>query len=253
MKGVATSQSAGANTPEYTPSQLGRAVKRALETDFEHIRVRGEVSDVKRYPSGHIYFTLKDADAALSAVIWRGSATRIAVAPEQGLEVVATGRVSAYAKTSKFQVVIEALEIAGEGALLKLLEQRRTALAAEGLFDADRKQPLPLLPARIGVVTSPRGAVIRDILHRLADRFPRPVLVWPTPVQGDGAAAAVAAAIRGFDALPAEGGPVPRPDLLIVARGGGSVEDLWAFNEESVVRAVAACRIPVISAIGHET
>jgi exodeoxyribonuclease VII large subunit len=214
--------------------------------------VRGEVSGFKRAASGHLYMTLKDENAVLDAVCWRGVAGRLSVAPEDGLEVIATGRLTTYPGRSKYQIVIESLELAGEGALLKLLEGRRRKLAAEGLFDAARKQALPFLPEVIGVVTSPTGAVIRDILHRLADRFPRHVLLWPVLVQGEGAAGQVAAAIEGFNALK-PGGAVPRPDLLIVARGGGSLEDLWAFNEEIVVRAAAASGIPLISAVGHET
>jgi exodeoxyribonuclease VII large subunit len=242
----------GANLPEFTVSELSRAVKRTIESGFERVRVRGEVSGFKRAASGHLYMSLKDENAVLDAVCWRGVAQQLAVKPEDGLEVVATGRMTTYPGRSKYQMVVEQFELAGEGALLKLLEERRRKLAAEGLFDEDRKKPLPYLPEVIGVVTSPTGAVIRDILHRLADRFPRPVLVWPVLVQGEGAAEQIAAAIAGFSALP-EGGPVPRPDVLIVARGGGSLEDLWAFNEEVVVRAAAASAIPLISAVGHET
>jgi exodeoxyribonuclease VII large subunit len=242
----------GSNLPVFGVSELSQAVKRTLEGTFEHVRVRGEISGFKRAASGHLYLALKDQDAVLDAVCWRGTAGRLSLRPEDGMEVIATGRITSYPARSKYQLVIERLELAGEGALLKLLEDRRKALAAEGLFEAARKQPLPYLPSVIGVVTSPTGAVIRDILHRLADRFPRHVLVWPVLVQGEGAAAQVAAAIRGFNALPAEGA-VPRPDLLIVARGGGSLEDLWAFNEEVVVRAAAESAIPLISAVGHET
>ena len=242
----------GGNLPELTVSELSQAVKRTIEGTFERVRVRGEVSGFKRAASGHLYMALKDEDAVLDAVCWRGMAARLALVPEDGLEVIATGRLTTYPGRSKYQIVIERLELAGEGALLKLLEERRRKLAAEGLFDAERKQALPFLPEVIGVVTSPTGAVIRDILHRLADRFPRPVLVWPVLVQGEGAAEQIAAAIEGFNALE-EGGAVPRPDLLIVARGGGSLEDLWAFNEEIVVRAAAASEIPLISAVGHET
>ncbi len=240
------------NLPEFSVSEISKAIKRTLEGNFERVRVRGEISGFKRAASGHLYMSLKDADAVLDAVCWRGQAGRLAVAPEDGLEVVALGRVTSYPGRSKYQIVIESLELAGEGALLKLLEQRRKALAAEGLFDEARKRRLPFLPEVIGVVTSPTGAVIRDILHRLGERFPRRVLVWPVLVQGEGAAEQVATAIRGFNALPA-GGAVPRPDVLIVARGGGSLEDLWAFNEEVVVRAAAASEIPLISAVGHET
>lgn len=240
------------NLPEYSVSEISNALKRTIEGEYGHVRVRGEISGFKRHSSGHLYMSLKDESAVLDAVCWRGTAGKLAVRPEDGLEVIATGRITTYPGRSKYQIVIEALELAGEGALLKLLEERRRKLAAEGLFDEARKQPLPFLPDVIGVVTSPTGAVIRDILHRLADRFPRRVLLWPVAVQGEGAAEQVAAAIKGFNAL-APGGPVPRPDLLIVARGGGSLEDLWAFNEAVVVRAAAASQIPLISAVGHET
>jgi exodeoxyribonuclease VII large subunit len=240
------------NVPELSVSELSRALKRTVEDAYGHVRVRGEVSGFKRAGSGHLYMTLKDDQAVLDAVCWRGTAGRLGVTPEDGLEVIATGRLTTYPGRSKYQIVIEQVELAGEGALLKLLEDRRKRLAEEGLFDEARKRPLPFLPEVIGVVTSPTGAVIRDILHRLADRFPRHVLLWPVLVQGDGAAPQVAAAIEGFNALPADG-PIPRPDVLIVARGGGSLEDLWAFNEEAVVRAAAASAIPLISAVGHET
>ena len=240
------------NMPVFSVGEISQALKRALEDTFGRVRVRGEVSGAMRAASGHIYFSLKDADAVLEAVCWRGTVARLALAPEDGMEVVATGRVTTYAQRSKYQIVVESIELAGEGALLKLLEDRRKKLAAEGLFDAERKRPLPFLPDVIGVVTSPTGAVIRDILHRLGDRFPRHVLVWPVPVQGDDAAAKIAAAIAGFNDI-GRGAAVPRPDLLIVARGGGGIEDLWAFNEEIVVRAAAESRIPLISAVGHET
>ncbi|HTZ35437.1 MAG TPA: exodeoxyribonuclease VII large subunit, partial [Stellaceae bacterium] len=251
----AEAPSAGAsNRPEYTVSELAAALKRSIEDNFSYVRVRGEISGYKRHGSGHCYFALKDADAVLDAVCWRTTAIRLAVKPEDGMEVVATGRLTTYPGRSKYQLVVDSLELAGRGALLKLLEDRRRRLAAEGLFDAERKRRLPFLPGVIGVVTSPSGAVIRDILHRLADRFPRRVVVWPVAVQGEGAAAQIAAAIDGFNRLPpgAADGP-PRPDLLIVARGGGSLEDLMAFNEEVVVRAAAASAIPLISAVGHET
>ncbi|MGH6975911.1 MAG: exodeoxyribonuclease VII large subunit, partial [Stellaceae bacterium] len=240
------------NLPEYTVSEISQAVKRALETDFGHVRVRGEISGCKRVASGHCYLTLKDVESNLDGVIWRAAFGRLAVKPEDGMDVICTGRITTYPGRSKYQLIIEAIELAGVGALLKLLEERKKKLAAEGLFDEARKRKLPFLPDVIGVVTSPTGAVIRDILHRLADRFPRRVLVWPVVVQGEGAAEAIAAAIAGFDALDGKGA-VPRPDLLIVARGGGSLEDLMAFNEEIVVRAAAACSIPLISAVGHET
>src|SRR5215470_189582 len=240
------------NLPEYSVSEISQAVKRTLEGAFERVRVRCEISGFKRAASGHLYFALKDEEAKLDAVCWRLSAGRLAVTPEDGLEVIAVGRVSSYPGRSSYQLVVESLELAGEGALLKLLEERRKKLAAEGLFDAARKRQIPFLPEVIGVITSPTGAVIRDILHRLEDRFPRRVLLWPVLVQGEGAKEQIAAAIRGFNAI-LPGGPVPRPHLLIVARGGGSLEDLWAFNEEIVVRAAAASTIPLISAVGHET
>ena len=242
----------GSNLPVFAVSELSQLVKRTIEGQFERVRVRGEISGFKRAASGHLYLALKDEQAVIDAVCWRGVAGRLALKPEDGMEVVATGRLTTYPARSKYQLVVESLELAGEGALLKLLEDRRKKLAAEGLFEAERKRPLPYLPAVIGVVTSPTGAVIRDILHRLSDRFPRHVLVWPVRVQGEGAAEQVAAAIAGFNRVRASGA-VPRPDLLIVARGGGSLEDLWAFNEEVVVRAAAASEIPLISAVGHET
>ena len=240
------------NQLEYTVSELAAALKRSIEENFSLVRVRGEISGFKRHGSGHWYFALKDADAVLDAVCWRTTAMRIAVQPEDGMEVIATGRLTTYPGRSKYQLIVDSIELAGIGALLKLLEERRKRLAAEGLFAAERKKKLPFLPGVIGVVTSPTGAVIRDILHRLADRFPRRVVIWPVAVQGENAAAQVAAAIEGFNRL----GPaslVPRPDLIIVARGGGSLEDLMAFNEEIVVRAAAASAIPLISAVGHET
>lgn len=223
-----------------------------VEQGFGHVRVRGEISGFKRAASGHLYLALKDADAVIDGVMWKGNALRVPFRPEDGLDVIATGKLTTYPGRSKYQIVIDSLELAGEGALLALLEKTKARLAAEGLFDQQRKQDLPRMPRVIGVVTSPTGAVIRDILHRLEDRFPTRVIVWPVLVQGNGAAAQIAAAIDGFDALAADG-PVPRPDLVIVARGGGSIEDLWAFNEEIVVRAAARCRIPLISAVGHET
>ena len=240
------------NIPVFTVSELAGALKRTVEESYANVRVRGEISGLKRAGSGHVYLSLKDDKAVLDGVIWRGPAAGLTLALQDGLEVIAHGRLTTYPARSKYQLVIESLEPAGVGALLALLEERRKMLAAEGLFDAARKRPLPFLPAVIGVVTSPTGAVIRDILHRLRDRFPRPVLLWPVLVQGQGAAEQIAAAIKGFNALP-DHGPVPRPDLLIVARGGGSIEDLWAFNEEIVVRAAAESRIPLISAVGHET
>jgi exodeoxyribonuclease VII large subunit len=235
------------NSPPLTVSELSGALKRTVESAFGFVRVRGEVSGWKRHASGHCYFTLKDDNACIDAVIWRGQATALAFQPADGLEVVATGKLTTYAGRSKYQIVVDRLELAGEGALMALLEQRKRALAVEGLFDPTRKRALPFLPNLIGVVTSPTGAVIRDIIHRLEDRCPTRVILWPVPVQGEGAAARVAAAIRGFGSLE------PRPDLVIVARGGGSIEDLWAFNEEEVVRAAAESAIPLISAVGHET
>ncbi len=224
-----------------------------VESEFGHVRLRGEISGWKRAASGHVYLSLKDENAVIDAVMWKGQAARIPFAAQDGIEVVATGKLTTYPGRSKYQIVVESLELAGEGALMALFERLRAQLDAEGLFANSRaRRPLPFMPAVIGVVTSPTGAVIRDILHRLEDRCPSRVLVWPVKVQGDGAAAEVAAAVRGFDALQ-PGGQIPRPDLIIVARGGGSIEDLWAFNEEAVVRAVAACSIPIISAVGHET
>ncbi len=242
----------GDNAPALSVSELSSVLKRTVEDAFGHVRVRGEISGFKRHASGHCYFTLKDQDACIDAVIWRTSAGALAFRPEDGAEVIALGRITTYAARSRYQVVVERLELAGQGALMALLDKRRRALAAEGLFSAERKRPLPFAPKVIGVVTSPTGAVIRDILHRLEDRCPCHVIVWPVPVQGEGAAEQVAAAVRGFGAIE-PGGPVARPDLIIVARGGGSIEDLWAFNEEVVVRAVADSPIPTISAVGHET
>jgi exodeoxyribonuclease VII large subunit len=241
------------NIVEWTVSELSSALKRTVEDAYGYVRVRGEVSGFKGpSPSGHVYFRLKDDKAVIEAVIWKREFARLRMRPQEGLEVVVTGRLTTFSGSSKYQIVIETLEPAGLGALMALLEERKKKLTAEGLFDPARKQLLPFLPDVIGVVTSPTGAVIRDILHRLADRFPRRVLVWPVRVQGDGSADQIAAAIRGFNALP-ETGPIPRPDLLIVARGGGSLEDLWSFNEEIVVRAAADSMIPLISAVGHET
>ncbi len=252
MVDLPTAAPTRANLVEYTVSELSQALKRSIEDGFGLVRVRGEVSGCKRHSSGHFYLALKDTEAVLDAVCWRTTALRLAVKPQDGMEVVCTGRLTTFPGRSKYQLIIDTIELAGIGALLKLLEDRRQRLAAEGLFAAERKQKLPFLPRVIGVVTSPTGAVIRDILHRLADRFPRRVLVWPVAVQGEGAAAQVAAAIAGFNRLP-EAGSLPRPDLIIVARGGGSLEDLMAFNEEIVVRAAAASAIPLISAVGHET
>jgi len=240
------------NILELTVSELSAALKSTIEEAYGYVRVRGELGKVSYHSNGHVYFDLKDDRACIAGVIWRSAAPRIKLKLEAGLEVVATGRITTYPGRSQYQIIVETLEPAGLGALMALLEERKKKLAAEGLFDAARKQLLPFLPDIIGVVTSPTGAVIRDILHRLADRFPRRVLVWPVRVQGEGSAAEVAAAIIGFNALPAGGSP-PRPDLLIVARGGGSLEDLWSFNEEIVVRAAAGSMIPLIAAVGHET
>jgi exodeoxyribonuclease VII large subunit len=241
------------NSPEFTVSELSSALKRTVEDAYGHVRVRGEISGFRGpHSSGHCYFALKDEGAKIEAVIWKGVHGRMRFKPQEGLEVIATGKLTTYPGSSKYQIVIEAIEPAGIGALMALMEERKRKLGAEGLFDEARKQLLPWLPEVIGVVTSPTGAVIRDILHRLEDRFPRRVLVWPVRVQGEGSAEQIARAIRGFNALPV-GGKIPRPDLLIVARGGGSLEDLWSFNEEIVVRAAADSMIPLISAVGHET
>ena len=237
---------------------LSLVLKTLVEKSFANVRVRGEISGLKKAASGHLYFALKDEESVLDGVCWRGGAARLGIVPQDGLEVVCTGKITTYPGRSKYQMVVETMEAAGEGALLKLLEERRKKLEAEGLFSQTRKKPIPFLPEVIGVVTSPTGAVIRDIMHRLNDRFPRRVLLWPSLMQGEGAALQVAQAIRGFNAIPKEGletpdGLLPRPDVLIVARGGGSLEDLWAFNEEIVVRAAAESEIPLISAVGHET
>jgi exodeoxyribonuclease VII large subunit len=242
----------GDNAQPLTISEISALLKRTVEDRFGFVRLRGELSGVKRAASGHFYCCLKDEGAVIDGVMWKGNAARLNFRAEDGLEVIATGKLTTYPGRSKYQIVIDSLELAGEGALLALLEKTRARLAAEGLFAAERKRALPFLPQVIGVVTSPTGAVIRDILHRLADRFPSHVLVWPVLVQGQGAAEQVAAAVRGFSAL-APDGPIPRPHVVIVARGGGSIEDLWSFNEEAVVRAIAECTIPVISAVGHET
>jgi exodeoxyribonuclease VII large subunit len=245
--GLLANVASGDNSPALSVSELSGALKRTIETAFGQVRVRGEISGFKRHSSGHCYFSLKDENACMDAVIWRASAGALAFRPEDGAEVIATGKLTTYPGRSKYQIVVERLELAGEGALLALLERRRKMLAAEGLFDPARKRKLPYLPRVIGVVTSPTGAVIRDILHRLEDRCPTHVILWPVAVQGEGAAAKIADAIRSFATVS------PRPDLLIVARGGGSIEDLWAFNEEDVVRAAAESPIPLISAVGHET
>ncbi len=240
------------NAVELTVSDLAGAIKRTLETAYGRVRVRGELGRVTIAKSGHLYADIKDERAVISTVMWKGSAAKLNFKPEEGLEVVLEGRLSTYAGRSQYQLIAESMAPAGAGALMALLEARKKKLAAEGLFAEERKQAIPRLPAVIGVVTSPTGAVIRDILHRIADRFPRHVLVWPAVVQGDQAAGQIVAGIEGFNALQ-PGGAIPRPDVLIVARGGGSIEDLWAFNEEAVVRTAAASAIPLISAVGHET
>jgi exodeoxyribonuclease VII large subunit len=243
----------GANVAEYSVSELSSAIKRALEQGFGYVRLRGEVSGYRGpHASGHCYFALKDDKAKIEAVIWKGVFQRLKVRPEEGMEVVAQGRITTYPGSSKYQIVIESLEPAGLGALMALLEERKKKLAAEGLFEEERKRPRPFLPGVVGIITSPTGAVIRDMLHGFNERFPTRVLIWPVRVQGETCAADVAAAIRGFNAI-APGGAIARPDVLIVARGGGSLEDLWGFNEEVVVRAVAESAIPLISAVGHET
>ncbi|MGH7189809.1 MAG: exodeoxyribonuclease VII large subunit [Acetobacteraceae bacterium] len=241
-----------ANIPEYTVSEISGAVKRTLETAFGRVRVAGEVTEVRRYPSGHLYFSLKDEGGKLAAVAWKAAVPRLGMIPENGLSVIATGRITAYGERSTYQLVVERLDYAGEGALLARIELLRRQLAEEGLFDLARKRRLPLLPSVIGVITSEQGAVIQDIRTTIARRFPRPILLWPVPVQGEGAAHRIAAAIAGFARL-APGGAIPRPDVLIVARGGGSLEDLMAFNDEEVVRAAAASPMPLISAVGHES
>ncbi len=238
--------------PEFSVSEISFEIKRFVETAFNKVRVRGEIFGAKRADSGHWYLSLKDENAVLSAVIWKGVANTLPIKPEDGLEVVATGKITTFPGKSSYQIVIEQMEVAGTGALLKLLEERKQKYAAEGLFDAIHKKKIPFLPETIGVVTSASGAVIRDIIHRVSDRFPSHILLWPTPVQGEGAAEKIAAAIEGFNKL-SKAGPIKRPDVIIVARGGGSLEDLWPFNEDVVIRAVFASEIPLISAVGHET
>lgn len=242
----------GENTPEYSVTEISLALKRTVEDQFGYVKIRGEISGCKIAASGHIYLALKDEKAVMDGVMWKGVAGRLSFRPQDGLEVVCTGKLTTYPGRSKYQIVIDKMEVAGEGALMALLEKRKKELAAEGLFDADRKVEVPYLPSVIGVVTSPTGSVIRDILHRLSDRFPRHVIVWPVLVQGDGASKQIAEAIDGFNNIK-EGEKVPKPDVLIIARGGGSLEDLWCFNEEEVIRAVARSKIPLISAVGHET
>ena len=240
------------NAPAYSVSELAFALKRTLETSYAFVRLRGELSKVTHHGNGHVYLTIKDDKSAIDGVVWKGNVRGLGIRPEHGLEVIVTGKITTYPAGSRYQIVIETMEAAGVGALLAQLERLKAKLAAEGLFAPDRKRPLPSMPAVVGVITSPTGAVIRDILHRIRDRWPCQVLVWPCVVQGDAAAGQVSAAIRGFNAI-TPGGPVPRPDILIVARGGGSVEDLWAFNDEGLARTVAEGTIPLISAVGHET
>lgn len=244
---------AASNVAEFSVSEISGALKRTVENAFSHIRVRGEISGYRGpHSSGHAYFALKDDRARLEAVIWRGSMNRLRFRPEEGMEVIATGKLTTYPGSSKYQIVIEQLEPAGAGALMALLEERKRKFAAEGLFDPAAKQLLPFMPKVIGVVTSPTGAVIRDIIHRISDRYPLHVIIWPVRVQGETSGVEVAAAIDGFNSLE-RSGQIPQPDLIIVARGGGSLEDLWGFNDEIVVRSVAASHIPIISAVGHET
>src|ERR1700675_4007735 len=250
---IRMSEAVQINVVEFTVTELSAALKRTVEDAYGYVRVRGEVSGFRGpSPSGHVYFRLKDDKAVLEGVIWKGVYGRMRVKPEEGLDGIVSGKLTTFAGSSKYQIVIDTLEPAGIGALMKLLEERKKKLAAEGLFDEASKQLLPFLPNVIGVVTSPTGAVIRDILHRLAERFPRRVLVWPVRVQGEASAAEVANAIKGFNALPV-GGPLPRPDLIIVARGGGSLEDLWSFNEEIVVRAAAEISMRLLTEVAHET
>lgn len=240
------------NVQEYSVTELSLALKRTVEDQFGYVKIRGEISGCKRAASGHVYLALKDEKSVLDGIMWKGVAGRLTFRPEDGLEVVCTGKLTTYPGRSKYQIVIDNMEVAGEGALMALLEKRKQELATEGLFDQDRKLHIPYIPKTIGVVTSPTGSVIRDILHRLSDRFPRHVLVWPVLVQGEGAAKQISEAIDGFNALE-EDGEIPRPDVLIIARGGGSLEDLWCFNEEDVIRAASRSKIPLISAVGHET
>ena len=253
MAGQALEKEPKSNVAEFSVSELSSAIKRTLEDGFGYVRLRGEISGFRGpHSSGHCYFALKDDKAKIEAVVWRGVYSRLKVKPEEGMEVIAQGRITTYPNASKYQIVIEALEPAGIGALMALLEERKKKLAGEGLFDDARKRPLPFLPRVVGIVTSPTGAVIRDMMHGFRERFPAHVVLWPVRVQGEDAAAEIATAIRGFNALPPDG-PIPRPDVLIVARGGGSLEDLWSFNEEIVVRAAGDSTIPLISAVGHET
>ena len=240
------------NNPVYSVGEFSHVIKKLVESNFTYVRIRGEISRPSFPSSGHVYFTLKDMDGTIAAIIWKYTMPRLSIRPEEGMEVICTGKVTTFAGQSKYQIIVENMEVAGEGALLKMLEDRRKKLLAEGLFDQRHKKPIPYLPERIGVITSPSGAVIKDILHRLSDRFPSHVYVWPVAVQGEGSASQIANAIDKFNELTDET-IVKKPDLLIVARGGGSLEDLWSFNEEVVVRAVFNSAIPFISAVGHET
>jgi len=252
MSDLIDSPGQGENAPEFSVSELSSVLKRMIEGEFSNVRIRGEVGRVSRPASGHLYFDLKDDKSVIASVTWRGQALKLATQPEEGLEVVATGKITTFAGQSRYQMIVSEMSVAGIGALMAQLEKRKKKLEAEGLFDKNIKKEIPYLPEIIGVVTSPSGAVIRDILHRLSDRFPRKVLLWPVSVQGESCAPDVTAAINGFNKL-TPGGAMPRPELIIVARGGGSIEDLWGFNEESVVRAAFESEIPLISAVGHET
>ena len=252
MSDLIDSPGQGENAPEFSVSELSSVLKRMIEGEFSNVRIRGEVGRVSRPASGHLYFDLKDDKSVIASVTWRGQASKLATQPEEGLEVVATGKITTFAGQSRYQMIVSEMSVAGIGALMAQLEKRKKKLEAEGLFDKKIKKEIPYLPEIIGVITSPSGAVIRDILHRLSDRFPRKVLLWPVSVQGESCAPDVTAAINGFNKL-TPGGAMPRPELIIVARGGGSIEDLWGFNEESVVRAAFESEIPLISAVGHET
>ena len=252
MSDLIDSPGQGENAPEFSVSELSSVLKRMIEGEFSNVRIRGEVGRVSRPASGHLYFDLKDDKSVIASVTWRGQASKLATQPEEGLEVVATGKITTFAGQSRYQMIVSEMSVAGIGALMAQLEKRKKKLEAEGLFDKNIKKEIPYLPEIIGVITSPSGAVIRDILHRLSDRFPRKVLLWPVSVQGESCAPDVTAAINGFNKL-TPGGAMPRPELIIVARGGGSIEDLWGFNEESVVRAAFESEIPLISAVGHET
>ena len=240
------------NNPVYSVGEFSHVIKKLVETNFSYIRIRGEISRPSFPGSGHVYFTLKDADGTIAAIIWKYTLPRLSIRPEEGMEVICTGKITTFSGQSKYQIIVDSMEVAGEGALLKMLEDRRKKLLAEGLFKQEHKKPIPYLPERIGVITSPSGAVIKDILHRLSDRFPSHVYLWPVAVQGDGSAKQIANAIYSFNQL-TDKTNIKKPDLLIVARGGGSLEDLWSFNEEIVVRSVFNSSIPVISAVGHET